>query len=294
MIANRAIISHVCSSQHHHNSFSPIRVTSKRTLSTATAPKVGRDNEPLRQTFSSALSIIKSKETVIPIGSLIIAAAALTTSAVAAQEQNSDAVSVGNTELPFSLSFEEGRVSLLCFAQRTLTPLKIKTYVMALYMDPLEAKNNLKSYHHVEPTALARDEEFFESISCDGYKRVIRIVPSRDVQPSHLYTSLFAALNHLLNSKTDKEKAADTMAQFKKIIPERRNIPTGTPVDFVMDGRGNITCYYEGKKAPGQVHSSELCWSFMQVYVGKNTKTPAIKESLANNFGDFVEYFGRK
>jgi len=121
-------------------------------------------------------------------------------------------------------------------------------------------------------------------------KKAIRIVPSRDIQPPHLYSSLSAALTDKLSKKTTKEETTALLSEFKKLFPEGRSIYAGQSLDFVMD-HGKMTCYFDGQRSKTEIVSPDMCWAFLEVYTGKNPRSPAIKESLANNFRDFLDFF---
>jgi len=248
------------------------------------------------QTFTRNNSVlwIKANENrkLLPLVALATAAAVtLIPQNVNAQEGQREEVTIENTKLPFNIFFEEGRLSLLCFAQRTFTAFKIKTYVMALYMDPSETRRHMSQWKDTDPSSLLQNEDFFNAFQSEGLRKAIRICPSRDIQPSHLCSSLSAVLTEKLSlSGLSKSEINANLLEFKQLMPEGRTIYAGQCLDFVMD-HGQMTCYFDGQKSKVQIKSPSLCWAFLEVYIGKNPKTPAIKESLTHNFRDFVDFF---
>jgi len=248
------------------------------------------------QTFTRNNSVlwIKANENrkLLPLVAFAtVAAVTLIPQNVNAQEGQGEEVTVENTKLPFNIFFEEGRLSLLCFAQRTVSFMKIKTYVMALYMDPAETRRHMSQWKDTDPSSLIQNESFFNALQSEKLRKAIRICPSRDIQPSHLYSSLSAALTEKLSlSGLSKSEINASLLEFKQLFPEGRSIYAGQCLDFVMD-HGEMSCYFDGQRSKVQIKSPSLCWAFLEVYTGKNPKAAAIKESLAHNFRDFVEFF---
>ncbi|SNX83818.1 uncharacterized protein MEPE_02526 [Melanopsichium pennsylvanicum] len=143
------------------------------------------------------------------------------------------------TPASFSTTQPPPRFKLIGLGVRTVSFLRVKVYVAALYID--EAKLNARLTQSSNPDATP--EQVIKELLDHGTSAVIRIVPVRNTDFNHLRDGFIRALQNRLKKAIKQPKISTDSpleAQFQKSIGEikesfpRGSVPKGSPLDLVI------------------------------------------------------------
>lgn len=138
-----------------------------------------------------------------------------------------------------SSSQNEPRFRLVGLGVRTVSFLRVRVYVAALYID----ESTLQAHLSQSPPADKTLEQTVKEMIDQGTPAVIRIVPVRNTDFNHLRDGFIRALQNRLKSAIKQSKLqpdSPLESQFQQAIQQikdsfpRGSVPKGSPLDLVI------------------------------------------------------------
>ncbi|CAG8584305.1 11724_t:CDS:2, partial [Ambispora leptoticha] len=195
--------------------------------------------------------------------------------------------------------YDGASARLIGFGVRTLSFLKVKAYVVGLYVREQDIKvlRNWKDFDK-EKFLSTGDESMAHALLDQPIEFAIRIVPMRDTNGAHLRDGFTRSLTNRIQyvdeelTGDDQSKIVDAIAEFKKIFP-KTVVKKGNELIFTKQVDGCLRMAYHGKEL-GTIHNHWLAKNLLMGYLA--AKSPisekaklSIAEGLEELFAaDFV------
>jgi len=183
------------------------------------------------------------------------------------------------TGLSFKDSLNGQELAGVGVREKKIGPVKVKVYGVGMYMDEKSALSDLAEFAGKAVSAVKSNQGFFSKIVSGGYGKTIELKMARTVGSETMAAALAEAV--LPRMKGD----AATVKTFEELLVSGLSgdgsALKGTSLTFGANG-SSLEVSINNKKV-GDIASATLCNAFVDVYLGKDGVSPALKESIAEN-----------
>ncbi|RIA93233.1 chalcone-flavanone isomerase-domain-containing protein [Glomus cerebriforme] len=210
-------------------------------------------------------------------------------------------VESGTTEEPESRAriptyitlHDETKARLIGLGIRTVSFLKIKVYVVGMYISENDI-DVLRKWNGYEKDKFMseKDESMALSILDLPIVMTIRIEPVRNTNGHHLRDGFSRAITHRMQdghmSEEDAEDVLKAIKELKAYFP-KSVVKAGTALILTKERNGTLNIEYEGK-VMGTVNNMWLTKNiFMSYLAAKNPISEKAKKSIADGFEELLK-----